>query len=130
MNNPRKLSMPHVCSCIKVVDFKPPFVLRTFDVSAGEHPVKWLLQTLSAGEGILDALWIWLDELIPGEICSPTTVSSADTGSLNAHTHNTIARIWTCLINSNGFSYHDTDITIYVTIDWDMSDTTSSHHDQ
>ena len=43
----------------------------------GEHPVKWLLETLGFGEGILEALWTWLDdEIIPEEIPAPTELQN------------------------------------------------------
>ena len=39
---------------------------RTFDVAKGEHPVKWLVETLACGSGILDALLTWFNEILPG----------------------------------------------------------------
>jgi len=32
------------------------------------------------GEGILDALWIWLDELVPGVVGSPITFKPEESG--------------------------------------------------
>lgn len=49
--------------------------LRSFDLSTGEHPTKWLLQSLSVGEGLLEALWIWIDGLLPGEIAEPVDLN-------------------------------------------------------
>ena len=40
-------------------------------MAQGQHPVKWLVETLSVGEGILEALWTWLDEVLPGGIGKP-----------------------------------------------------------
>ena len=39
---------------------------RSFDIPKGEHPVKWLVETLSYGSGILDALLTWFGEILPG----------------------------------------------------------------
>eukprot|EP00435_Cladocopium_sp_Y103_P026039 s1099_g6.t1 len=43
-----------------------PKVKLTFDVAKGEHPVKWLVETLAYGSGILDALLTWFNEILPG----------------------------------------------------------------
>lgn len=56
---------------------------RTFDVAQGQHPVKWLLETLSFGEGILEALWTWIDEMIPGAIGNPAELNSQAVSRLN-----------------------------------------------
>ena len=40
----------------------------------------WLLDTLQVGEGILDALWFWLDELVPGLVGRPLTVNPDESG--------------------------------------------------
>lgn len=52
-------------------------ICRTFDVAGGEHPVKWLIDTMSVGEGILEALWSWLDEIAPGQVGSPFATNPA-----------------------------------------------------
>ena len=51
---------------------------RKFDVAAGEHPVKWVLETLSFGEGIVSALWVWLDEVAPGVVPKPRKLTESD----------------------------------------------------
>lgn len=54
-------------------DAYPP--LRTFNLGAGDHPVKWLIDTLAFGEGILDAMRVWFDDVAPGVIPGPVMVS-------------------------------------------------------
>ena len=51
---------------------------RTFDIAAGDHPVKWVLETLSFGEGIVNALWQWLDEVAPGVVPAPCKLTDSD----------------------------------------------------
>lgn len=51
---------------------------RKFDLADGKHPVKWLLETLSVGEGIAAALWSWLDDLIPGEVPLPAAINATE----------------------------------------------------
>lgn len=54
-------------------------VPRTFDLSAGQHPVTWLLETLSVGEGILEALSVWLEaEVVPGKVYGPVKLDKAE----------------------------------------------------
>ena len=47
--------------------------------------MQWLLDTLTMGEGILDALWFWLDELVPGVVGSPITLKPEESGLSDDH---------------------------------------------
>ena len=66
--------------CIWIRSCASLSLARSFDIAAGEHPVKWLLDTLSVGDGILDAMWLWLEEVVPGKVANPVKVVSADSG--------------------------------------------------